>query len=327
MHDVNPHSPVSAISLQARFSREIRELSRVSDLQGVWGIARQWLVIALSILAISRLHGVWWWAAYPVMITIIASRQHAFLGLMHDGTHYRILRHRALNDFISDIFCAFPVGLSTELYRRQHLLHHQYVNTDKDPYWVQMNAHEDWQWPKDHIAALRLFASDLIGLCSHKTFLVLFQWSPAQPKSERMEPISRAERIRFLVFITSVATALLVTHMWSYFFLLWVVPLFTIFGALIRARSVAEHLVLPSTHELNSTRHVKATLFERFLIAPVNLNYHLAHHLFPSVPFYNLPRLHRLLMTDESFRRNAHVSDTYIRGVFCEVTNIDPIAA
>jgi fatty acid desaturase len=29
-----------------------------------------------------------------------------------------------------------------------------------------------------------------------------------------------------------------------------------------------------------------------------NLNYHLEHHLFPAVPWYNLPHVHRLLQED-----------------------------
>jgi fatty acid desaturase len=32
-----------------------------------------------------------------------------------------------------------------------------------------------------------------------------------------------------------------------------------------------------------------------------NINYHLEHHLFPAVPWYNLPKLHRLL--EPEYRR------------------------
>jgi fatty acid desaturase len=30
----------------------------------------------------------------------------------------------------------------------------------------------------------------------------------------------------------------------------------------------------------------------------INLNYHLEHHLFPGVPWYNLPKVHRILLDD-----------------------------
>jgi fatty acid desaturase len=322
MQELELDQPIVSPTLQGRFAEQIRSLSKVSDLRGTWGITRQWLVMTAVFAALYLMRGFpfWWWMLYPIAAIVIASRQHALLGLMHDGTHYRLARNRSVNDFLSDFFCAFPIGLSTELYRRQHLLHHQYTNQDGDPYWVQMQAHEDWRWPKDHLAALRLFASDLAGLCCHKTLLLLFQWSPFQPINEKNKPLPRADRIRFLIFVTGVTALLTATGTWPYFFLLWLLPLVTIFGALIRLRSVAEHLALPSEHELNSTRHVEATALESFLFAPVNLNYHLAHHLFPSVPFYNLPKLHQILLSDESFREKAHITKTYFKGVLTEVT-------
>jgi fatty acid desaturase len=30
----------------------------------------------------------------------------------------------------------------------------------------------------------------------------------------------------------------------------------------------------------------------------INLNYHIEHHLFPGVPWYNLPKVHALLLED-----------------------------
>ncbi len=35
------------------------------------------------------------------------------------------------------------------------------------------------------------------------------------------------------------------------------------------------------------------------------------HHLYPSVPFYNLAKLHKKLMESEQFRNNAHITHSY----------------
>ncbi|MEY4223704.1 MAG: hypothetical protein RIS33_638 [Actinomycetota bacterium] len=48
-------------------------------------------------------------------------------------------------------------------------------------------------------------------------------------------------------------------------------------------------------HRLN-TRTVYMNPVLRFLY--LNMNYHLEHHMFPSVPYHNLPRLHRLIRDD-----------------------------
>jgi len=34
---------------------------------------------------------------------------------------------------------------------------------------------------------------------------------------------------------------------------------------------------------------------QTFFFAPHQVNYHMEHHQYPSVPFFNLPKVHRLL--------------------------------
>ena len=48
-------------------------------------------------------------------------------------------------------------------------------------------------------------------------------------------------------------------------------------------------------HRLN-TRTVYMNLFSRFIYW--NMNYHVEHHMFPMVPYHNLPRLHQLIKHD-----------------------------
>ncbi len=48
-------------------------------------------------------------------------------------------------------------------------------------------------------------------------------------------------------------------------------------------------------HRLN-TRTVLMNPFSRFLY--LNMNYHIEHHMFPMVPYYHLPRLHRAVRHD-----------------------------
>ena len=54
----------------------------------------------------------------------------------------------------------------------------------------------------------------------------------------------------------------------------------------------------------------------------MNINYHLEHHLFPSVPGRNLGRLHRVLMEDPEYRSSAHITHSYFglkQGVIAEL--------
>jgi fatty acid desaturase len=306
-------------------ARHVRELSRVSEWQSISAILRQWLIIIGSIVSFKILAphlGYWMAPCYLLAVTIIATRQHSLLGIMHDATHYRISKNRLWNDFVSDMLCSFPMGVSTDLYRRGHLVHHEHTNTEDDPYWTGMQAHEDWRWPKDQLIALKLFAFDLLGLAAHKLCFLFFNWSPFRAAVDRKTVLSPSERLRLVVFLISAAVLLTVYHLWITWLLFWVVPAFTIFAATVRLRSIAEHLVLESEHELNKTRHVISNPIERFLVAPLNLNYHIVHHLYPSIPFYNLPKAHAILMQNPAFRENAHITDSYLglrHGVLGEV--------
>jgi len=305
---------------------DIRRLSEVSETKAVFSVARQWLVLAMclgSFIVVSP-HLTWmaWVPTYLLLGLIVASRQHAFLGLVHEGVHYRLSTNRPWNDFLSDMFCAFPVGVCTDVYRRRHLLHHQHTNTDQDPDWVGMHMDDDWAWPKDHVTTAKLFALDLLGLAAHKILILLFLWSPLQAAVMKHVSLSWAERIRLATFLGTAVALLTVFHGWGWFFLLWVLPMVTIFGALVRLRSVAEHLICPSENELNETRHVDPTWLERLTLAPFNVNYHLAHHLFPSVPWYNLPKLHARLQELEVFQANAKITKSYLglkQGVLAEM--------
>jgi fatty acid desaturase len=305
---------------------DIRRLSEISETKAVISVARQWLVLGLCIggfVALSP-HLPWmaWIPCYLAVIAVVATRQHAFLGLIHEAAHYRLLKNHGWNDFLSDVFCAFPVGMCTDVYRRLHLLHHQYTNTDQDPDWVGMHRQEDWHWPKDHLSTARLFFLDLVGLAAHKILILLFFWSPLQAVVNRHVRLSAAERLRFVSFLLVTATLFTLFHGWMWFLLLWMVPMGTIFGALVRLRAIAEHLVCPSENELNESRHVEATWFERLTLAPFNVNYHLAHHLFPSVPWYNLPKLQARLEELEVFQRHAKITKSYLgihEGVLGEI--------
>jgi fatty acid desaturase len=308
----------------ADLAEDVRRLSQVSEWKGIAAVARQWLYIVLTIVGVRLLEpfiGAAWAGFYAVAVVLVASRQHCLLSIMHEATHYRLSRHRKWNDFVSDMFCAFPMGVSTELYRRDHLLHHQYTSTDRDPNWVGMQSHEDWHWPKDYVNAWRLFICDLVGLAAHKTLLFLFMWSPLQATINKTLVLSTSERLRLITFLATTVTVVSLFHLWFVVFAFWVVPAVTVLGFLLRLRSLAEHSVVEGSHEFNVTRHVDASWWERLTLAPLNVNYHLAHHLYPSVPFYNLPALHARLLRCAAFRENAHITHGYLGdGVLREIT-------
>ncbi len=309
-----------AVFDRKRFMENVREYFQVSNARGAWSVIRQWIVIVAAVwFALWSAH----WAGYLLSAIIISTRQHALGVIMHDQCHYRLFTNRKLSEFVSDLFCAFPIGLSTNLYRVQHLAHHRHTNTDEDPYWSQMMESEDWDWPKAQWECFKVLLYDLVGINLLKIGRILSQWSP-WPLAFKIQDqqLSREERFRFLLFGAALLTFLYWTNGWFNYLVLWIMPTLTFMGVYFRMRGIAEHLVLPNEHELNKTRHVQGTWLERHSIAPLNVNYHIAHHLFPAVPQYNLPKVHEMLMGDPDFRKNACITPNYTslrNGVLAEV--------
>src|SRR5439155_22279905 len=81
---------------------------------------------------------------------------------------------------------------------------------------------------------------------------------------------------------------------WAY--LAWVVAYLTTFSLFMRVRSLAEHARMQRTADpLHNTRTTRASLLARATVAPLHVNYHLEHHLLPTVPWHRLPALGRRL--------------------------------
>ncbi len=83
-------------------------------------------------------------------------------------------------------------------------------------------------------------------------------------------------------------------HAWLYW--AWVAAYMTTFSAFVRIRSLAEHACTGRGADvLVNTRTTRAGLLARATVAPIRVNFHLEHHLLVGVPYFRLPRMHRML--------------------------------
>ena len=82
-----------------------------------------------------------------------------------------------------------------------------------------------------------------------------------------------------------------------YYLMFWILPLITWHMVITRVRNIAEHAVVPDDNDVfRNARTTYASWWERAILAPYWVNYHVDHHLLMYVPCYNLPKLHRLLL-------------------------------
>ncbi len=283
--------------------QELLELSSLSPLRSLLHIAAEWILI---VAAVHYCRLFWSPLIYLITVTFIGARQHALLILMHDGVHYRLFRNRRLNDWTAEIVLAWPNLISARAYRKNHFAHHSYLNTQQDPDWARRQGDASWVFPMHWSRLAMLIIRDASGVGA------IFFLRLARTLLSKDTGVSTGFLIARYGFYAVVAATFIWFGAFQLLLAYWFVPLFTWLIVIFRIRSIAEHSAIESNDRAYSqTRSTQASLLEHVFIAPKNVNYHIEHHFYPSVPFYRLPALHRMLMSKPEFNRGVHVTNSY----------------
>ncbi|MDA3920263.1 MAG: fatty acid desaturase family protein [Salinisphaera sp.] len=289
----------------------LKQLSILTPWRTVAACLMDWGVIAAAIAVSSHL-------SHPLVylgaIMIIAGRMHALGVLMHEVAHYRFLkRHRFLAELLGDIFVAWPIMATVDGYRHNHLAHHRHTNTDSDPDWMVKKGTAQFSFPQRLSFGIVNLLGYIFAINTVRDLRRILR-----QLSETTKPTKAYTGLR-IVFYLAILSIVAVTGSWIGLLLYWVVPFMTFLFMFQHVRSVAEHFgSMDYDHELSSTRTVKPYFWERWFFAPHNVNYHLEHHLCPAVPFYNLTKLHRMLLADDLYRERAHITRGYSTGLVKE---------
>jgi len=232
-------------------------------------------------------------------VIIIGTRQHALFVIAHEAAHYLLYERRWLND-LAGRACATLQGLSMCTYRVIHRLHHNNLYGPLDPDTALHGG-----YPRGRRYLVRKLAKDLCGLTAWKTYAYFLGGAPAlntatnvavrplDDTSAKLRADARADRnmviaLHIAALVVAAASGYLVQYL-----VLWVLPLITVVQAILRLRAIAEHgATTDFSSPLTAARTNLGPAWLRWLIFPHNVNYHVEHHLYASVPQYNLPRLH-----------------------------------
>jgi fatty acid desaturase len=283
---------------------QLHALSRVNPFISTGHITLEWAAVVVAAILCNHF---WNPLLYLVTVAFIGARQHALLILMHDGTHYRLFRNRGVNDWATELLLAWPHLVTMRSYRENHIAHHKFVNTDKDPDLLRKLGNPEWRFPQTPSSLGTTFLLDLVGVGGINLIRLASSLSSAASVTSKAFTYTR------LAFYAVTIGGLLLAGYGQILLLYWLVPFFTWLVLIMRIRSIAEHFAI-NPERAGVYRDIRTTyagILARLLIAPKNVNYHIEHHLFPSVPFFRLPKLHRMLMSDPGFAEAAHISRSY----------------
>ncbi len=266
---------------------EIAHFTAKSDFHGWRLLITNWLAI-VAIFALV--------AAYSNPLTIVIAvvllggRQLGLAVLMHECGHRSLFDAAKLNDVLGQWLCALPIMNDLPSYARGHLRHHQAAGTPQDPDLPNYQA-----YPIARASFRRKVIRDLTGQTGIKLLSYLVKGSATAMSNEKRQG-SKPLYQQIAVQLTMIFVLSLFGVAWLY--LLWAVAYLTTFMLFIRLRQVAEHAAVPDLFDPDPRRNTRTVLphwWERGLLAPNMVNYHMEHHFMASVPCYRLRELHRHL--------------------------------
>jgi fatty acid desaturase len=295
---------------------EVKSLSQISPLRSTLSIAWDWVLIALGFAAMIRFSNP---LTYVACLLLVSRQQLALAILMHDGAHRRLYRSHFLNDWIGQFLLAAPLFFAMDSYKKLHLKHHTHPLVADDPDLSLIGG-----YPISKASFVRKILRDATGVSYFKfiRYFIFMARKKREPdsapktsgasKAKGLSPkkISNNTILFSILLVQAVmfSTLYLVGHPWLYL-TLWVLPFMTVLQVLLRIRGIAEHAgYQPNENQMLNARTVINPI-QTAIFAPHGVNYHIEHHVYPSVPFYRLPEVHRLLE-----ERNSLPSDNVYSG-------------
>jgi fatty acid desaturase len=285
----------------------LKQHLRKSDATAWRMLAVNWALIVATFALVMQWPGL---ASVALALVVLGGRQLGLGILAHECAHRSFLSSRGLGEWVGNWLCGAPVFVDLAVYRGYHMTHHVKTGTEADP---DLGNYAGYPVPRASL--LRKFGRDLSGrsgLRALLSLLVLYGQKAgadqvAQGYSYKVgdaaaRPSLDARTLLWNLRRVLVVNALMFAACWaaghSLAYLLWPLSWLTTYMLFSRIRNAAEHGALPGTHGddvWTNTRSVTARWWERLTVAPNHVNFHFEHHLAPTVPCYNLPRLHRRL--------------------------------
>ena len=270
---------------------------------GHWGI----FFLTLVIVPI-----VWKYSVPPMLVfcmLFLGLSSYRLTILMHDCSHNTLFTTSKMNNLIG-IATGWMIGSNFYEFRKTHWLHHLNYGKKNDPqgrdYLGLRNA-----------SRLQIIWHLIRPLLGYNLFK-LGGFIPSPIKREQSSRIHKQTKNYFIGVITTqglIATIISGFGMNPVLALLYPASAATVGLFFSQIRGFCEHVPSPHhSNEENVRTHVP-NWFDRIFFYSLNFNYHVEHHLFPSVPSYSLPALH------SEIKLNCHDPESISESIFSTIQN------
>ena len=224
-----------------------------------------------------------------------AGALHGISLFTHEGVHGVLFKNKMGNRLLSAI-CAWPVLQTFTAYKVLHLQHHAKLGDKGDP-----DHYKNYSKYRKLIFTMH-WGRLLLGYPVYITAIPILGFAKAAWK----------ERPWILWELSMVTTMIILvwnsTISWGVIFHGWLIPMMFI-HFMVNIRGMSQHTLLEhETHPVRGSRTILTNPITQFFMC--NENFHLEHHLYPAVPWYNLPAVHDALLP-ELKKENAPFISSY----------------
>lgn len=212
----------------------------------------------------------------------------------HDAVHGSVSRNKTISYLVA-LLCWAPTGMSVTIYQNYHLHHHRITNTypDVDNFVVTDYTRNPF------LARLLLLAVYSFAYPIYFMFQ-MFRY---------VKRLSFARKVRMNVELAGYWGAVALFAWWAptqVFFFAFILPF--ILGAMLASvTSMIEHFEMPPGEDAYGSR---TYCTRQPLMAWIwnNVPYHLEHHKFPGIPWYNLKSFHQAAFPhyEDRVKANCH---------------------
>lgn len=278
---------------------EIRALHRLDNWHGplAWVEDVLWIGAAIYAATLCRPAPLFWTVYVLVTFPVVATRQRALATLLHESAHGILASNKKLNRLLGTYCSGYLIFQTFEAYFDSHVKGHHghFGDPDRDPdlrdhlrrglYEPQSAAGFVWR----HLVRPVLTAP--VTLANRLVARTVFGGA------------GRRELGRLAVIAIGGTTAACALFGYRDVVLFWYGPLLFGFPAVNWCLELLEHFPYPlyAQFDVEATRHRVLGPVTRHLFGIHNEGYHLDHHLSPGIPFWNLPRAHRVRMRDPRY--------------------------
>ncbi len=243
-----------------------------------------------------RWHG---WPAWLPFSVITGFALFGFTVMLHEVVHNAVFKNSPGANRVLGWLYAFPSGISRTQFTRWHLDHHaQLGDPEADPKRHHLSPKRNARWLK-------------VLYLTPALFFIYFRAAARETSTYPAETralIARERSITVAGQLAILAAIAIVFGGWVAF-KVYVVPYFLVFPVAFTLNRLGQHYDIdPSDPAKWGTLMAESRWWDTAFLWS---SYHLEHHYFPGVPFYNLRALHGLLrpfyeergMTATTYRR------------------------